>query len=55
VFEKETKTLSDTSFTQHIAGTSVILISGIASNFDAQWRRHGWVAKLEAAGRTVIA
>jgi pimeloyl-ACP methyl ester carboxylesterase len=32
----------------------VILISGIASNFDALWRRNGWVDKLEAAGRSVI-
>jgi len=32
----------------------VILINGMASNFEAQWRRGGWVARLEAAGRTVI-
>ncbi|MFE4831186.1 alpha/beta fold hydrolase [Streptomyces sp. NPDC056672] len=32
----------------------VILISGIASNFETQWRRSGWVDRLEAAGRTVI-
>ncbi|MEV0474141.1 alpha/beta fold hydrolase [Streptomyces prunicolor] len=32
----------------------VILINGIASNFESQWRRGGWVDSLEAAGRAVI-
>jgi pimeloyl-ACP methyl ester carboxylesterase len=32
----------------------VILINGMASNFETQWRRGGWVEGLEAAGRTVI-
>jgi pimeloyl-ACP methyl ester carboxylesterase len=32
----------------------VILINGMASNFEAQWRKGGWVSSLEAAGRTVI-
>jgi pimeloyl-ACP methyl ester carboxylesterase len=32
----------------------VILINGMASNFETQWRRGGWVDSLEAAGRTVI-
>ncbi|MEV7683742.1 alpha/beta hydrolase [Streptomyces sp. NPDC088341] len=32
----------------------VILISGVASNFETQWRRSGWADRLEAAGRTVI-
>jgi pimeloyl-ACP methyl ester carboxylesterase len=33
----------------------VILINGMGSNFDSLWRRNGWVDKLQAAGRTVIA
>ncbi|MFF1817657.1 alpha/beta fold hydrolase [Kribbella sp. NPDC058245] len=32
----------------------VVLINGMGSNFDSQWRRNGWVDQLEAAGRTVI-
>ncbi|MFC8828790.1 alpha/beta fold hydrolase [Streptomyces sp. NPDC057137] len=32
----------------------VILINGMASNFETQWRRGGWVDSLESAGRTVI-
>jgi pimeloyl-ACP methyl ester carboxylesterase len=32
----------------------VILINGMASNFESLWRRGGWVAELEAAGRTVL-
>jgi pimeloyl-ACP methyl ester carboxylesterase len=32
----------------------VILINGMASNFESLWRSGGWVDKLEAAGRTVI-
>ena len=54
VFAKEAKKLSGTSSHNTSQERPVILINGIGSNFDAQWRRHGWVAKLEAAGRTVI-
>jgi pimeloyl-ACP methyl ester carboxylesterase len=32
----------------------ILLVNGIGSNFDAQWRRTGLVEKLQAAGRTVI-
>src|SRR6267154_6006296 len=32
----------------------VLLVNGMASNFETQWRRGGWVESLEAAGRTVI-
>ena len=32
----------------------VLLINGMASNFETQWRRGGWVDSLEADGRTVI-
>ena len=32
----------------------VLLVNGVASNFESLWRRGGWVEKLEAAGRTVM-
>src|ERR1700722_6947147 len=36
------------------SGRPVILINGMATNFESLWRRGGWVDNLEAAGRTVI-
>jgi pimeloyl-ACP methyl ester carboxylesterase len=36
------------------ADRPVLLVNGMASNFETQWRRGGWVDSLEAAGRTVI-
>jgi len=46
--------MSDPSSVSASPERPVILINGIASNFDSLWRRNGWVGKLEAAGRTVI-
>ena len=54
VFAKGATTLNASSSHNTSQERPVILINGMGSNFDAQWRRHGWVAKLEAAGRTVI-
>src|SRR5882757_2252811 len=46
--------MSDSSSASATRERPVILINGMGSNFDSQWRRNGWVDKLEAAGRTVI-
>ena len=32
----------------------VVLVHGMGSNFEHNWRRHGWVDMLEAEGRPVI-
>lgn len=32
----------------------VVLVHGMGSSFDHNWRRHGWVELLEAAGREVV-
>ena len=45
---------SNTTTSNTSSERPVILINGVASNFESLWRRGGWVDKLEAAGRTVI-
>lgn len=35
-------------------GPPVVLIHGMGSTFEHNWRRHGWVDLLEAEGRTVV-
>jgi pimeloyl-ACP methyl ester carboxylesterase len=32
----------------------VVLVHGMGSNFEHNWRRHGWVDLLESAGRNVV-
>lgn len=32
----------------------VVLVHGMGSSFDHNWRRYGWVDRLEAEGRTVV-
>ena len=34
--------------------TPVVLVHGMGSNFEHNWRRHGWVDALEDAGREVV-
>lgn len=35
-------------------GTPVVLVHGMGSNFEHNWRRHGWVESLAATGGEVI-
>jgi len=46
--------MSDPSSASTAGDRPVILMNGMGSNFESQWRRNGWVDKLAAAGRIVI-